>query len=502
MTSSIERRVTPLQYALDLFVENAPAQRSIHELESDKDIGFQKNRVFARIIGLGLSARRFVDAAYFIVAQETEVKEAYDVTLSFFKWLMRYDSKNKKHFSSVIRSVKSSMLEVTSAPVVSVDMTGRLVDETSGDRDFDEESAADDVAESRSTVVADEDGDWLELIGRVSVRNGRIRFRVPVELQRLIKDPENSYWTSLLVTSRFTLIYARGIYDHVLPSVPSGVTEWLPLDVVRNLPGKSWANNAEFKYFKRDYLEPAVKQINELSDVELSYETRAGTPGSRKKDQIRFRLKRKDGALASKAAMLNSVALFRTLQDEFGLTDKQFERIEENRNVWTDERIQQAIEYTRWTIRQGTKVKRASAYLMKALVENYRVADADRQVELIQTRLAEDAATERASKLATRDAVAASVAAADAAANQRREVEVRSARDSFATFDKKLREELVRKFVAQSTIGVRAIERQGLKPADVTEGNIMDWPSVANTFSSFVAAEIRKAARTQQKRAG
>jgi hypothetical protein len=500
MNDSIERRVTPLQYALDLFVENAPNQRSIHELEPDKDIGYQKNRVFARIIGLGLSARRFVDAAYFIVAQEPEVKEAYDVTLSFFKWLMRYDSKNKKHFSSVIRSVKSSMLEVTSAPVVSVDPNGRLVDNDSEEQDFDEEGGADDVDNGRGMVVANEDGDWLELIGRVSVRNGRIRFRVPVELQRLIKDPENSYWTSLLVTSRFTLIYARGIYDHILPSVPGGVTEWLPLEVVRNLPGKSWANNAEFKYFKRDYLEPAVKQINEMSDIELSYETRAGTPGSRKRDQIRFRLKRKEGALASKAAMLNSIALFRTLQDEFGLTDKQFARIEDNRTVWTDERIQQAIDYTRWTIRQGTKIKRASAYLMKALAENYRVAEADRQVELVQMRLAQQAVAEKESKTTVREAVAASVAAADAAANQRREEEVRHARESFATLDKKTREELVRKFVAQSTIGVRAIERQGLKPADVTEANIMEWPSVANNFSSFVAAELRKAARAQQRK--
>jgi hypothetical protein len=285
-----------------------------------------------------------------------------------------------------------------------------------------------------------------------------------------------------------------------LPSVPGGVTEWLPLEVVRNLPGKSWANNAEFKYFKRDYLEPAVKQINEMSDIELSYETRAGTPGSRKRDQIRFRLKRKEGALASKAAMLNSIALFRTLQDEFGLTDKQFARIEDNRTVWTDERIQQAIDYTRWTIRQGTKIKRASAYLMKALAENYRVAEADRQVELVQMRLAQQAVAEKESKTTVREAVAASVAAADAAANQRREEEVRHARESFATLDKKTREELVRKFVAQSTIGVRAIERQGLKPADVTEANIMEWPSVANNFSSFVAAELRKAARAQQRK--
>jgi Initiator Replication protein len=494
MSSSVDRRVTPLQFALDLFVEMAPAQRSIDEAAPDKDIGYQKNRVFARIIGLGLSARRFVDAAYFIVAQDPDIQENYDVTLSFFKWLMRYDSRNKKHFSSVIRSVKSSMLEVMSAPVVSVDAAGRMLEEPTEPGDEKTSVGVDNL----DVAVQDEEGDWLELIGRVSVRNGRIRFRVPVELQRLIKDPENSYWTSLLVTSRFTLIYARGIYDHVLPTVPNGITDWLSLDLVRNLPGKSWANNAEFKYFKRDYLEPAISQINELSDIELSYETRAGTPGSRKKDQIRFRLKRKAAAVATKADMLNSVALFMTLQKEFALSDGQFERIAQNRAVWTDQRIQQAIEYTRWKIRQGEKIKTAAGYMMKALSDNYRVSEADKQVELIQAQLVDASVSQRESKSERQKAIEASLAAATAADDHRRQEELRLAREFFNAADKIPREELVRKFVASSTMGVRAIERQNLKPAQVTEANILSFPDVSNTFIPFVAGELRKATRARR----
>lgn len=497
MASSVERRVTPLQYALDLFVENAPANTAIDAISSDKDIGYQKNSVFARIIGLGLSARRFVDAAYFIVAQEPEISEAYDVSLSFFKWLMRYDSHNKKHFSSVIRSVKSSMLEVTSAPTVSVDSKGRMTDvaRDASDGDEDGEDVDQDV-EVGEIPVNDEDGDWLELIGRVSVRNGRIRFRVPIELQRLIKDPENSYWTSLLTTSKFKLIYARAIYDHVLPAVPGGTTDWLPLELVRNLPGKSWANNAEFKYFKRDYLEPAVRQINDLSDIEMSYETRAGTPGSRKKDQIRFRLKRKEASASAQADMMESAALYLTLHKEFGLDAKQFLQIRENRHVWTDARIEQAIDYTRFRIAKGDVIRRASSYLMKALAEDYRVATADRDVEL---RKSQREAQEEGKK--TRQvAVAESVAAADAAADQQRQDEMRAAREFFDAAENKARDELVRKFVAASTIGQRAITRQGLKPAEVTGTNIMQWPSVADTFTSFVAGELRKAAREASRR--
>jgi len=439
-----------------------------------------------------MSARRFVDAAYFIVAQDPEIQEGYDVALGFFKWLMRYDSNNKQHFSSVIRSVKSSMLEVTNAPVVTLDASGRMIDP---DIEAADDEAPGGRASERNQAVDDEEGEWLELIGRVSVKNGRIRFRVPVELQRLIKDPDNSYWTSLLITSRFTLIYARAIYDHVLPLVPRSTTEWLPLDLVRNLPGKSWANSAEFKYFKRDYLEPAMSQINELSDIELSYETRAGTAGSRKKDQIRFKFKFKETAGAAKADMLNSVTLFMTLQDEFGLSEKQFIQIAQNRTLWTDVRIERAIEYTRWRIREGDKIRRAAAYLMKALSDDYRVSEADRQVATIQSQRVESIKTQHETVSARQREVEASVAATNAAAEMRRQDEIRRAREFFDQADPKTRDDLVRKFVASSAMGQRVIERHLLKPAQVTEANILTWPDLANTFGSFVANELRKAAR-------
>ncbi|KNH07868.1 Protein involved in initiation of plasmid replication [Candidatus Burkholderia brachyanthoides] len=501
MASSVERRVTPLQYALDLFVENAPVKTPIDAVVSSKDIGYQKNSVFARIIGLGLSARRFVDAAYFIVAQEPEISDTYEVSLNFFKWLMRYESHNKKHFSSVVRSVKSAMLEITSSPVVSVDAKGRLLEDRTDPSEADEQGRNDEDDTDLETIrdgfvaVGDDEGDWLELIGRVSVRNGRIRFRVPLELQRLIKDPENSYWTSLLVTSKFKLIYARAIYDHVLPEVPHERTDWISLDLIRSLPGKSWANFAEFKYFKRDYLEPAVRHINELSDIEIAYETRAGTPGSRKKDQIRFRLKRKEEASAADADMLASASLYLTLYKEFGLSDKQFALIRESRGTWTDARIEEAIEYVRWRIAKGDDIRRASSYLMKALAENYRVADADKQISLLQTQRVEKEAAKGEEQSARKGAVAASLAAAEAAADQRRQDEVRAAREYFTTAEKKTQEDLARRFVASSTIGQRAIERQGLKAADINECNILTWPGIAGIFASFVAAELRKAAR-------
>ena len=73
------------------------------------------------------------------------------------------------------------------------------------------------------------------------------------------------------------------------------------------------------------------------------------------------------------------------------------------------------------------------------------------------------------------------------------------AREYFEAANKKTREDLERRFISSSTIGVRAIERQGRKVGDVTEATVMQLPSIAVTFASFVAASLRKSDRARRK---
>ncbi|MFP3758589.1 replication initiation protein, partial [Cupriavidus sp. SIMBA_020] len=65
MSEDIGRRTTTQQMSLGLFEEMSGQPIS----ESTREIGFQRNNVFVAINGLGLSSRRFIDAAYFIAAQ-------------------------------------------------------------------------------------------------------------------------------------------------------------------------------------------------------------------------------------------------------------------------------------------------------------------------------------------------------------------------------------------------------------------------------------------------
>jgi hypothetical protein len=107
---------------------------------------------------------------------------------------------------------------------------------------------------------------------------------------------------------------------------------------MRAWQGEIGANAQVFKYFKRDWLEPAVQQINDVSDLTLSYETR-NEPGSRKIGRLRFRIERKDMAERVLHTHEEAQALYLTLKQEFGLSTAQFNQIAADRGTYTDERL-------------------------------------------------------------------------------------------------------------------------------------------------------------------
>jgi hypothetical protein len=143
--------------------------------------------------------RRLIDAAYFIVAQEEQVHDLYDVELDYFKWLMRYSSRNNTHLEQVITEAQKALIQATTAP------------DDDGEKPFGS----------------------VQLIGRISYQSGRFQFRVPPDLVGIIRGPGKSHWLSLRITSLFTLSYARVMYDHLFPYADGGVTDWLTLNELR-----------------------------------------------------------------------------------------------------------------------------------------------------------------------------------------------------------------------------------------------------------------------------
>lgn len=448
---------TPRQMALALFEDMFDLGMPINE--ANREIGYQRNNFFTEIVNMGLAARRFLDAAYFIVAQEPEARDQYDVELNYFKWLMRYDSRNLKHLRTIADEAQSAKIRVTNTP---------------------------------SNREPDEQDIWVQvqLIGMVALHRGRVRFDVHHSLIPHIRDPRKSHWLSLRISTSFTRSLARAIYDKVLPSVPNARTDWIKLDEMRTWPGKMGANATIFKYFKRDWLEPAVREINEISDIDLSYETKTESTSSKKVDRIRFLLNRKDTADAVMASLSDASQLYKILKEEFNLSTRQFSEISDNRETWSDDRILQAIEYTRFKLNRGQIKKSPAGYLMKALRDNWRMSEAERTMVQVQTKLITDEAEKEAAKIAVKTTVERSVASREDETRARMNDESRQGREYFTASDAKVRRELIRAWLA-SREGKLVLRRMKLEPSSVPEEVILANSDLAWYLGQFVFGRVK-----------
>ena len=327
------------QLALALFEDFATLSRSI--ADAPAEIGFSRNNIFVEIEDLSLTTRRALDAAYFIVSQEEAVCKTYEVDLNFFQWLMAYSSSNRKHFRALIVEAQKAVIQV-------------------------QDTDPDDEQEDRWGAV--------QMLGAVKIFKGKLVFEVHESLQRAIKNPVSSHFLSLRLI--FSSLHAKILHDRLLPVVAEGSTPWIPIQELRRWLSCTTKTYDEFKYIKRDVLEPAIKQINSLSSIAVSLDTR-NLPGTKKIGEVRFRVKADQNGTASMAPMLVLKELYDILNDEIGLSTAQFSEIISNREARTDARIRQALEYTRFSIRRGKVNRSVSGFFMRALKDGYNVGSAD-----------------------------------------------------------------------------------------------------------------------------
>ncbi|WP_277184444.1 replication initiation protein [Caballeronia sp. BR00000012568055] len=445
---------TSRQLALALFDDANAEGLPVDTARSD--IGFARKNVLIRIVDLGVAARRLIDAAYFIVAQDEKIRDLYDVELDYFKWLMRYASRNNAHLEQVITEAQRALIQATAEA------------EADGTKPFGS----------------------VQLIGRISYVGGRFQFRVPPDLIGIIRGPGKSHWLSLRITSLFTLSYARVMYDHLLPYADEGVTEWFSLDELRAWQGTMGAKAQEFKYFKRDWLTPAVHQINEVSDLHLSFETR-NEPGSRKIGRMRFRVERKELAERLLQTHEHAQALYQSLKQEIGLSSSQFNQIASERDTYTDERLEQALERTRFSLKLGKVSKSPAGFFMKALKEGWIVSDAERKMVLIQDELALTDRKQSEAIEQTESRRALQLAAQDVHAQNKVVSEVRQGWDAYENAPPKQREDWRRTY-RSSPGGKLTLRRLGIDPSsDLDDEVLRRYPDLRDGFSGYVFSKCR-----------
>jgi len=346
-----------MQLALSLFNDLEPHGAGVDHLPVQ--VGFHKNNLFINIVDMSLSARRAIDVLYFITAQDPEYKDGYRIDLHIFKWLMGYTSNNRKHLQSILREAQKAAVQI--------------------------ESSSDDGTK-------DEPWASIPMLGPVALANGKIFFEIHQRLQAEIKSPAASHFLSLRYV--FKSIHAKILFDRLQLVIPQGMTHWISLEELRNWWGFDGDEYAEFKKMRQRVIEKAVQQINEVTGLNVSYDTK-NIPGSKRVGHIRFQIEKTAKFDAPQTSMITLKAQYEVLRNEFGLNGAQLDEIINHRDEWNDDRIQKAIEYTRYQLGQS-KVKRSvSGYLMKAIREAYALGTAQIQLDMAPTPLKASSALEQ-----------------------------------------------------------------------------------------------------------
>ncbi len=333
----------PQQLALDIFRDIRLTDSSITDVQ--KEIGYNKSNLLIDVSDLSLVARRVLNGCYFLAAENPN-PEYYDLPVEFFKWLINYDSRNHSHLKKAIREAQKASVVIN------------IIDSNDQKRDK-----------------------WasVPMLGATAISNGRVIFKIPEELRHQLHNPLGFTYLSLRITAAFNSQYAITLYEKLSALKQQGGSDWFEMEKFKEWIGVSNVKSYdEYKALRRNVIDPSIFQINDISDIFVSLEVKRT---SRKISHIRFLVRdNPDGKFVLRMDYRKSIQeLYDTLVREFGLSDDNLAKIIENRIEWTNERIQMAIEFTRFRIKQVPgKIKYPGIYLMNAIEKGFSLGEAEK----------------------------------------------------------------------------------------------------------------------------
>jgi len=435
------------QLALVLFDTLSPTGRGVDE--APKALGFRRSNAFVRIVDLSLAGRRLVDVAYFLVASDPELRKEYRVDYGLFKWLLATTSENRAHLKKLIREAQKAAIELNGPDV------------------------QDDNSHPWGSVP---------LMGPAFISGGEFIFELPERLQKAIKNPQATHFLSLRYV--FKSIYSKILYDRLQPYMDEGLTPWFDLDALRAWLECEKKTYSLFKHFRNKVLDVAVNEIVEVTGLKVAMVTQ-NVPGSKKIGHVRFKWDTSRQTDEQKTAFVVLKNTYETLRNEFALNQSEFDEIIKNRTTLTDERIQQAMEYTRHQAAAGKVRLRAGGYFMKALREGYLIGSLDKQIK------AQFGEIEQLSKQATKVKVTRETKE-NVDFTTRQQKEALLGWEAYKTLSEDDQTTLAQEFCNLSSSPLIA-RRLNIEIIDLP--NHLSDPTVSTSFGCFIANRVHKAAK-------
>jgi len=243
-------------------------------------------------------------------------------------------------------------------------------------------------------ALADGEHEWAATTGLASakVSRGICTYEYSTVLVERLADPEVYSLIDLRVQQQFNSRYALNLYENCQRFLAVGSTGWWDLDLFRRMLGATAEHHNEFKYLRRDVIEVAMKEINEVSDIEVAVEYHKV---GRSISALRFKVKAsRRGRLLLEEPMEQErrKAAYQDLT-ALGMSDKAALKAIK---CYDEGYLLEKITLTRRLVKSG-KVNDAGAFLAAAIRDDYALAPEVGQVDpellaALQARKASDSA--------------------------------------------------------------------------------------------------------------
>ncbi|WP_186083532.1 replication initiation protein [Burkholderia gladioli] len=134
-------------------------------------------------------------------------------------------------------------------------------------------------------AAGDEEWGVTTLLSSANIRNGMVSYEYSHELANRLANPEIYLLININVQKQFSGSYALALYENCLRFKRTGSTGWIEVDIWRRLLGAEASTYDEFKHFNAEVIKKAVKEVNTVSNIQITPEYERQ---SRRVTKIRF----------------------------------------------------------------------------------------------------------------------------------------------------------------------------------------------------------------------
>lgn len=345
-----------LQLALDIFsVDRSPVSIS----ESNRDIGYRRSNRLIALSNMTLDQKRLFDVMFYLAAQNIEEnsvyknyinkdnKGFYTVQLGFFKWLLQLKNPRNDRLRNLLKNIQKVAFQFEEI-------------------NFDTLDSSDSI-------------EWASYVVFPSINLSGSRQVVTFQINTLIEEVlQNSHQYNnhhfLSLCHVMPDLPSKQVYDWILSLNDTSDQYSVTISVDKFKTALNIQDSKTYQTFhelNRRLLQPAIKGINENSNLSVDITTLRGAGHSRITD-LTFTIKTVDNQDSEHQKLLRFMRQYQDLQTTFGLQSTHFEEIQKNSDVWTDTHIENAKKYVLLQMSKGIKIKSLPGYLMNALRNGYQ----------------------------------------------------------------------------------------------------------------------------------